>query len=285
MLEFSKNRGIAKFCPCGKVNNNRFAPDINNINFGHCFTCDKTFFPSSNGLLKCESVIQIQKPTSYIDQYYLTQSLNKEVNNFLKFLNNRFTSNQVKTITDRLPIGNSKRWGGSTIFWQVDENLKIRSGKVLKYDPITGERDKTKNDWVHAILQRKNKIKEFKLTQCLYGLNQINRIDLRRNKLPTIVIVESAKTASIMTALCPQSIWMSTEGLSGLNKTKLQPIKRFPIILFPDLPKKDQNPYEKWSNIISPLNQNGYNIRISDLLIKKSNELGLIPGADLADYI
>jgi hypothetical protein len=35
-------------------------------------------------------------------------------------------------------IGTSKHWPGATIFWQIDHQGRIRTGKIMLYDPRGG---------------------------------------------------------------------------------------------------------------------------------------------------
>ena len=56
---------------------------------------------------------------------------------------------------------------GATIFWQVDKQMKIRTGKIILYEPNTGKRvkDSWPNvTWVHSTIRQ-----DFGLSQCLYG--------------------------------------------------------------------------------------------------------------------
>ena len=80
-------------------------------------------------------------------------------------------------------IGTSSRYnGGTTVFWQIDTNNKVRTGKLIKYNPSNGKRIKNNTNWVHSVL----KISNFNLKQCLFGEHLLNQFP---NK--TIGIVES----------------------------------------------------------------------------------------------
>ena len=79
------------------------------------------------------------KPISYIDKSLFYKSLN-HTNNFILFLESLFDKSIVKEVTEKYNIGTSNHWQGSTIFWQVDTNQNIRSGKVLLYNKATGKR-------------------------------------------------------------------------------------------------------------------------------------------------
>ena len=57
----------------------------------------------------------------------------------------------------------------------------------------------------------------------------------------TIAIVESEKTACIMSMLFEKYLWMATGSLNGLNYNKIKPLKKRAIILYPDLGQSINN--------------------------------------------
>src|SRR5699024_8538126 len=99
-------------------------------------------------------------------------------------------------------IGSSKHWNGATVFWQIDKNLDIRSGKVMLYDK-DGHRAK-RNDgngyitWVHSLLYD-----DYNLKQCLFGEHLL--IDSEK----PVALVESEKTAIIASVHYPDYTWLA----------------------------------------------------------------------------
>jgi hypothetical protein len=63
-------------------------------------------------------------------------------NHFIDFLSQRYGKSTSLHAKKRFMIGSSKRWPGATCFWQVDENLKVRTGKVILYNKDTCHRVK-----------------------------------------------------------------------------------------------------------------------------------------------
>jgi len=172
-------------------------------------------------------------------------------------------------------IGTSKRWDGATVFWQMDNLKLVRAGKILQYDVVTGKRLKNENgkgliDWTHSILKRNNLLKDFNLSQCLFGLHLINETD---NK--TIALVEGEKTAIIMSIFKPEYIWLSTGSKHGLKHEFLKEIKDYKIVAFPD-----KSEYDFWLNRAIKLNSYGFNIIVNDWLEQQTN---FETGTDLAD--
>lgn len=199
-------------------------------------------------------------------------------NNFIQFLNTKFESNQVKKLLKEYKIGTATNWHNGTIFWQLDEENKIRGGKIIIYS-VAGKRTKYIN-WVHAIQLKRNQIPEFNLNQCLFGLHLVNKYQ------KSIAIVESEKTAFIMSLLFDKYLWLATGSLNGLNDKKLKVIKDRKIILYPDLGVlgKNGSPYTQWKLKCKTLKKAGYDIGISDLLERNATNYHRDKGYDLADY-
>lgn len=288
-MNFEKNRSIAKQCPCGKSNRDqKFAPFSKCVQYGHCHACALTFFPNET---QSASYLPSNNPKvepSFIDRKYLDLSIATAVdnpNNFILSLASRFGMQKLRQLCKDLHIGNSSRWPGCTVFWQVDQNGLVRSGKVVYYNSLTGKRDHSKNDWIHSILSRKGLISNFQLQQCFYGMHQIASVPKEKQHCSTIGIVESAKTVTILTLLYPKVTWMSTESVGGLKKDKMKPLKNFNIILFPDLPTNKLDPFKIWSEKATNWNREGYRISVSDLLLRKRFELNADDGDDIADFL
>ena len=138
-------------------------------------------------------------------------------------------------------VGHGK--DGHTIFWQVDDTGKVRTGKLMRYKP-DGHREKTKGsfNWTHSMLAKVGIVdgENTQLEQCLYGLHLLGVV------CPRIVnIVESEKTALICAIAYggfSDQLWMATGGLSNLTRDKLEPLIKAgrEIVLFPDRDGKDK---------------------------------------------
>ncbi|MFC4213471.1 DUF6965 family protein [Pedobacter lithocola] len=237
------------------------------------FFADNGIVPDHNTDVASVSVPQPVIPTSYIDTKLLSQTMaNYEHNNFIIFLNTLFDSQTVSNLIEKFKIGTSKHWPGSTVFWQVDISGKVRTGKIMQYDLITGKRNKVPFDriqWVHKVT---NAV-DFNLKQCLFGEHQ-----LANNNLP-IAVVESEKTAIIATGYLPQFTWVASGNKNGLSIDKCNALKANcngrAVILYPDL-----NAFKEWNEKAKL-----YNFKMSDLLEKKATPQERENGLDLADYL
>jgi len=229
------------------------------------------------------------KPISYLKNEYLLKSLNHyHQNNFVIFLKGFFGEKAANSLIKKYFIGTANhrfRWKdyprymsepGASVFWFVDEKGNIRAGKIMLYSPENGKRIKKPNNhvtWVHSKLTYKGIIKDFNLSQCLFGLHLLNQ-----NKEMPIAVCESEKTAIISSLYFPEFIWMATGGLQWLKPEILSPLKGRKIMLWPDM-----NAYEKWNQI--SFKAHDLDVRVSSYLEEKGINLGLKTGDDLADYL
>ncbi len=216
------------------------------------------------------SVEPPKKPTFHslelLNQMYCDDSVS---DNLLEFLKTQFTAEEVFTAMQKYFItGTNSPWPNSTIFWQMDQKEQIRGGKIMLYNPTTGKRVKNPYNhinWVH----KARKEQDFTLNQCLFGLQLISE-----DFDSTIAIVESEKTAIIMSIFLPQFLWLATGNKQNLKQDLLKPIKKRQVVLYPD-----NGEYEFWNTKAEALRAKGFNISVSDFLEKPENK----PGFDLAD--
>ncbi|MDD4683972.1 MAG: DUF6371 domain-containing protein [Bacteroidales bacterium] len=224
--------------------------------------------------------VRKEKTLCEIDPYYMKLSLKCEIiSDFETFLRSRFTQEEVDMATERYFLSSNK--DGHVVYWQIDNLSRIRTGKIMAYDAITGKRVKSEElkvknlTWVHSELKRQMLLdKDWQLSQCLFGLHLLNQFPDKR-----VNIVEGEKTAVIMSIFLPEELWMSTGGFDGLNKEKLLPLKGRQIRLFPDL-----GCYDGWLvKAEEIMRQSGLKIDVFKGLEEFDKDLGLKEGDDLAD--
>lgn len=199
-------------------------------------------------------------PTDYIPEDIMIRSLNTE-NNFIEFLTKYFPLIDVARTINKYRIGDTK--DGKIIYWQIDKEGKIRTGKMMLYCPQTGKRVKDQPnvfDWVHRYMK-----KPFQLEQCMFGLH------IKEEK--PIAIVESEKSAIIANLTMPKYTWMATGGKQ--NFRLMEAVIGSDVTLFPDL-----GAFEKWSD-----HANKYGFKISRILEDIATEEDRKNGLDIADYI
>lgn len=245
---------------------------------GHHYT-PKQYFADNGSLLppnrfshkpKTQS-----KTTSYIAPCIAANSLKSYQNNhFATYLNTLFGVEITNTLLKTYPVGTSKHWPGATVFWQVDAQGNVHTGKIMLYNPATGKRVKEPHNcitWAHSVIKQP----DFNLKQCLFGEHLISSYPDK-----PIAVVESEKTAIIASVFMPTFNWLATGGAQNMNKEMFAPLKGKRIVLFPDV-----NQYHKWkqkaTSILLPRTQ----ISVSDYLEKRATPAMREQGADLADVL
>lgn len=250
-------------------------------NCGYHYTPKQYFsdnnIQSSNKTVTNKSHFSLQKTvtknTNYIENSLFEASLDKYENNkFIDYLVSLFGIETTIELINKYYLGTSKHWDGATIFWQLDTTYKVRTGKIMLYNPTIGKRIKQPFNhlqWVHSIIYKT----DYNLQQCLFGEHLI-----KQNNKP-IAIVESEKTAIIASVYLPQFNWLATGSLYNLNFEKLKILKNHHITLFPDL-----NGFENWSNKAKEMS-GMLKISVSNLLEIKTTEIEKKEGYDIADYL
>lgn len=173
-------------------------------------------------------------------------------------------------------VGASK--DGKTIWWQIDVEGRVRTGKLMRYK-ADGHRDRTEKnsfDWIHSRLKRAGwwSDKDYEMQTCLFGEHL-----LRAYPKATVNIVESEKTAVIMAIAYgnPQyNIWLATGGMSMLSRGKLLPLieAKRKILLYPD-----QDGIEQWRKKMQEIGYAG--MRLAKSLVIDPNA----PKKDCGDFI
>ncbi len=213
------------------------------------------------------------KPVSFIPVEIFKASLKgHETNNFVKRLIDLFGVEVTGELVSHYFIGTSKHWKGATVFWQIDTQGRVRTGKIMLYSPSTGKRIKepfNHLNWAHSMLKQPN----FRLKQCLFGEH------LLIDKTKPVALVESEKTAVIASVYLPQFIWLAVGGLANLNAEKCSILKGRTVALFPDL-----GCFDKWNSKAKELSDLAI-FTVSDLLERKATEAEKEQGLDLADYL
>lgn len=215
-----------------------------------------------------------QRPVSFIPVEIFKESLkDHNQNNFVKFLLTIFESEKVNEAIENYFIGTSEHWPGAIVFWQIDNNGKIRTGKIMQYDAMSGKRVKHPYNhitWAHTLLKQP----DFELRQCLFGEHL-----LKVEPLKPVAIVESEKTAVIASIYLPQFIWLAAGSLTNLTIERCSILKGRAIALFPDL-----NGFDKWTDKAKELAHLA-TFTVSDLLERGATKAERKQGLDLADYL
>lgn len=211
---------------------------------------------------------------SYIPSAFVERSQSHyEINPLYRYLCNVFGEEETLRLFRLYRIGTSAKWGGSTVFWQIDTNGQARTGKVMCYNAETGHRVKKPQalvSWAHAEL----KLQDFHLKQCLYGEHLLG------NSSSPVMLVESEKTAVVMSHFIPDYLWLATGGKNGcFNSEAVQILKGREVTLIPDLGATEQ--WKEKSALLSGICKR---VVVSNVLECTSDEEQRSRGMDIADF-
>ena len=182
----------------------------------------------------------------------------------------------IEKVLKAYHVGSSK--DGKTIWWQIDVEGRVRTGKLMRYktDGHRDRNDKQAFDWIHNRLKRAGwwKDTEKEKATCLFGEHLV-----KAYPKATVNIVESEKTAVIMAIAYgnPQkNIWLATGGMSMLSRAKLAPLieAKRKILLYPD-----QDGIEKWRAKMVEIGYEG--MRLAKAMVIDPNA----PKKDCGDFI
>ena len=206
-----------------------------------------------------------------------------ERSNFFRFLFTLLTSyygDKAKEVLKRLleeyRLGATR--DGSVIFWQIDRTGKVRTGKVMQYNPEDGHRIKggqtSAVNWIHSILKKQRVLAEdWQLSQCLFGEHL-----LKTHPDKVVVLVESEKSAVIGSAIFPDYVWLATGGKSQMREEKLRVLSGRTVLLFPDA-----DAYAEWKQRAESM----YfcKVVVSDIIERNATPKQKEAHIDIADWI
>ncbi len=83
----------------------------------------------------------VPPPTDFLPEDIVSKTVRlNPISNFLAFLYRIFDADTVQMLVDRYRLGVTK--DGAAIFYQIDREGRIRTGKIIQYNPETGHRIK-----------------------------------------------------------------------------------------------------------------------------------------------
>lgn len=221
-------------------------------------------------------VVQQEQPTSYIDRGLMERTLsNYSINPLFVFLTGIIGKEETERIFRLYKVGTSKKWGGATVYWQIDRHGRVRSGKVMLYNSTDGHRVKEPHSfvsWVHSELHLQN----FNMKQCLFGEHLLPQYPSK-----PVAIVESEKSALISAHFMPDFIWLATGGIHGcFREESIRVLKNRSVMLCPDL-----GAFEAWKAKIPMLSAVCNKVIISEHLELVATEDQRKKGLDIADFL
>lgn len=246
-------------------------PDMKPNNFDNeTWRYDKTNMPIMPAKVKAELVTP-----SFIPPDTLQKTLSHyDINPLYQFLCRTIGKEAANSQFERYKVGTSKKWGGATVFWQIDQDGNVRSGKLMGYNPLNGHRIKEPIPqvcWVHSELN----LPDFHLKQCLFGEH------LLATTSATVMLVESEKTCLIASHFMPDFLWLATGGKDGcFNEGAMQVLHDKDVILMPDLGATDK--WAKKSSFLTPICKS---VTVLNVLEQMATDEQREAGLDISDFL
>ena len=290
-LEKYQNRSSRHECPhCHRHSFTYYVDDYGNIidkSVGRCdhesscgyhYTPKEWFKDNPENEPQCERVRRhvatSPRVPDFIKPDYVLRSASLD-SSLVCYLCGLLSTSTIKRVWGEYGVGATKNQ--SVIFWQIDKDGNVRTGKVMTYDPETGHRIKDKGaNWIHAIMKKKGLLPvTFNLVQCLFGEHLLK---LYPDK--DVALVESEKTALIGASVFPQYVWLATGGKSQMNIEKMGALKGRRVTAFPDV-----DGFNEWKQKCKDLARLGIVIDVSDVLERNATLEERERKIDIADWI
>ena len=209
------------------------------------------------------------------------------------------TEEQMQRAAQLYRLGMSR--DGGVIFWQTDEHDQLHDGKIMYYRPDCHRDHSSKPTWVSYLLKRSGMLPEgFKSEHCLFGLHLVaphsapegTSIDSTEGTIVSpsedekgVCIVESEKTAIIMSGVKPDYLWLATGGKTELNVAKLKPLAGRRVILFPDTDETGDT-YREWFEVAQAASDVfGHPVTVSSILEQRATPAQKAAKIDIVDLL
>ena len=185
--------------------------------------------------------INVQHPKpSFVERSQLVESMNRcQTSALFRFLSSLWGEDETMRLFRLYNVGATTRMNDAVIFWQVDVNGGIRTGKIMRYG---NDGHRIKEDglvnfmWAHRLKSMVDNTEDFNLVQCFFGEHLLSACPDSK-----VMIVESEKSAIIASHYYPQYLWLASGGCCGcLNQTASQVLQGREVWLVPDLDAEDR---------------------------------------------
>lgn len=305
-------------------------PDGHPVASGECGKCDRAdncghHCPPREYFAQHENLIQAPyRPVApmYGSQPVMTNALRKPLrfdnyrmlatlghydkNDLAIFLNKSFGTllaweEVVKTLY-RYGVGTSP--DGDAIYWQVDKDGRVRTGKTMAYDMVTGRRSHHDTPtWQHTSLRRSDdEAANHPMEQAFFGSHLIAEAEARLMQKPTeeqaqpvVWLFESEKGALIAAlwlqwaGLTHEVVPIASGGCEAFNPKpehlanpyhRLQALSGRTVVLFPDQGKLD-----KWTMAASTIKDFCLDVWINTMMETDLPHYNMHPGDGPDDVI
>ena len=181
------------------------------------------------------------------------------------------TEEQMKHAAGLYRLGKSR--SGKTIFWMIDELGILRDGHVG-------------DAWASQMLKAREPkfLADWHAEHCLFGLHLIGG-EGGAEGLEPVAIVESERSAVVLSELYPKCLWMATVYPANLNERLLAPLQGHRVTLFPRTDLTGDT-FLSWREIASQAwRRYRLDISVSTVLEDQATDEQKARGIDLLEYL
>ena len=209
------------------------------------------------------------------------------------------TVRQMWHACQRYFLGKTK--SGQPIFWMIDDML-------TPLDAHIGS-----SVWMSSLLKtREPLIASWQVTHCLFGLHLLCHTEITEtteilsvpkalSEIPvcdkksvesvrsvchkkTVCVVESEKSAVLLSELFPEYLWMATGYLANLNERLFLPLKGHHVVCYPATDPTGDT-YLLWLSVASEARKYGIDITVSRFLEDRATPYQKSRCIDLVDFL
>lgn len=224
-----------EICPrCGQ---RRFVPYVASADgktlagaeYGRCDreqNCGYHLYPNGKEVGDIEPVV---KPERRPLRFYRAAVQIDTSTNLFDYVAALMGVSHAMAIWQRYAIG---RDGERTVFWQIAKDGTVRTGKSIPYgrDGHRVKIDEFPANWLHKSKKWREWCTGEELQQCFFGEHLLNE-----EPTAPVAIVESEKTAAILSEYSSKYIWLASGGAQGIkSEEKNAALKGREVLLIPD---------------------------------------------------
>ena len=183
------------------------------------------------------------------------------------------TEEQMAHAAERYRLGRSR--SGRCIFWMIDE-----IGRV--YDGHIGDA------WASVMLKARDPelLREWHTEHCLLGAHLVGNEKIKELKNKTsVAVVESERSAVILSEVLPEYVWMAAVYPMNLNVGTLQALCGHRVVLFPPTDETGET-YLAWLEVADQARRELHlDISVSSVLEEGATEEQKRRKIDLVEYL
>lgn len=180
-----------------------------------------------------------QKPRLFLpDNVMEMYNTSYRESNFGRWMATKAPTTEVLELAAKMYHLTATRTQG-VIFWYIDHRGRFCQGKMMWYN-VNGHRNGIVSTISSDLAKRQIMPKDAEMERCLFGAHL-----LKERPSAVVYLVESEKTAIVMSMLQPDYVWLATGGCSMLNSYVVRPLVGRRVVIIPD-----SGCLQKWKKVM-----------------------------------